>query len=761
MNVLSHILGFPRIGKNRELKKSLEKYWNNKISKTELLNTGFNIRKFNFKQQKNNLDLLSVGDFAWYDHVLNTSLMLGNIPLRYSKISNLIDINTMFNISRGTIHENKKIYPSDMTKWFNTNYHYIVPEFYSNQSFNFSWKELLEEIDEAIRLGYKNLKPIILGPLTYLWLGKIIGKKFDRLMLIKKILPIYIEILTEISNRKISWIQIDEPILSLELPNNWLYEFRNTYKILNNHFKKNINILLTTYFGGISHNIELIKLLPISGIHLDFIHGNDNISFINDILPKEWILSCGIINGRNIWKTNLKLWYEKLLKIKKNRENLWISTSCSLLHSPIDLNTENNLPKRVKELFSFAIQKCYELLLLKEALQYNDLNKLIKWNRYTQNFSQNTKNNQIFQKKIVINDEKKINSNRISYTIRSVLQKQKLKLPLFPITTIGSFPQTKDIRKIRSNYKLGLIDYSSYEKNIKKHIKDIVNIQEKLDLDILVHGEPERNDMVEYFGENLNGFIITENGWVQSYGSRCVKPPIIFSDINRNKPITVKWIKYAQSLTTKIVKGMLTGPMTIFLWSFPREDITPIEITKQISLVLKEEILDLEKANIKIIQIDEPALREGLPLKKSEWKKYLQWAVTSFKLVTSNVQDTTQIHTHMCYSEFKDIINDIIALDADVISIETSRSSMDLIKLFKYVNYPNGIGLGVYDIHSPNIPSIKLIKNFLKQASQNIPMKNIWVNPDCGLKTRNWEETVKSLYNMVYATKILRNELKD
>ncbi|WP_168866870.1 5-methyltetrahydropteroyltriglutamate--homocysteine S-methyltransferase, partial [Enterobacteriaceae endosymbiont of Plateumaris sericea] len=570
MKVLSHTLGFPRIGPYRELKKAQEKYWNNQITKEKLFNIGYNIRKFNLnKQIDNNIDLLPIGDFAWYDHILNTSLMLGNIPKRFQeKIDNYINIDTMFYIGRGSIHNKKALNASKMTKWFNTNYHYIVPEFYKNQSFNFVWKQLLNEIDEAIKMNFNNIKPVLIGPLTYLWLGTK-GEKnnFSRLELLKKILPIYIEILLEIKKRNIQWVQIDEPILALELPKKWLQSFKNTYDILRNNISNDINILLTTYFGGITHNIELIKLLPINGIHIDLVNGKDNIEYINNNISKKWTISFGIISGRNIWKTDLKKWYDILTIIKNNRPFLWIGSSCSLIHSPVDLNLEFKLDKKIKNWFSFAIQKCKELSLIVKAINNNDPSKLVEWSKfiYTRKISKKITNVQV-QKKILLLGKNIIN-NRKHYNTRSILQKKKLQLPLIPTTTIGSFPQTLDIRKLRSDFKSGYINYNNYKKNMKNHIKNIINIQEKLDLDVLVHGEPERNDMVEYFGENLNGFVITENGWVQSYGSRCVKPPIIIGDISRNKPITVYWSQYAQSLTKKIVKGMLTGPITMLLWS--------------------------------------------------------------------------------------------------------------------------------------------------------------------------------------------------
>lgn len=741
MTILNHILGFPRIGEHRELKYALENYWNGKISKIKLLNIGKKIRYKNWKKQKKcGIDLLPVGDFSWYDHVLTTSLMLGNIPERYK--NNKVNIDTLFLMSRGGIKNNKIIVPSEMTKWFNTNYHYIVPEFIENQKFSFSWNQLLEEIDEALILKHK-IKPIILGPLTYLWLGKK-KENFNKLKLLDKILPVYKYLLYEIKKRKIEWIQIDEPILVLDLPEIWKKSFKTTYDKLQGFSK----ILLTTYFDSIKQNIDIISTLSVNGIHIDLISGNDSLDFLHKNIPNNWILSLGIINGRNIWKTNLCFWFRNLQKLKEKNRKLWISSSCSLLHTPIDLSYETHLNKEIKKRFSFAIQKCEELSLLSQSLNKNDINILKDWNILS-------KNKKIEKKISNINLNRKNN-----FVIRNKKQKKYLNLPILPTTTIGSFPQTKEIRILRMNFKKNKISEQEYERNMFKHIKKIIHEQELLDLDVLVHGEVERNDMVEYFGENLNGFISTKNAWVQSYGSRCVKPPIIIGDISRKKPITLKWILYAQSLTKKPVKAMLTGPITILSWSFPREDISKEIIAQQIALSLKEEVLNLEKSGIRIIQIDEPAFREGLPLKKSQWKEYLIWAANNFRLSCSTIKDITQIHTHMCYSEFNDIMPFIATLDADVITIESSRSNMKLLQSFKKFQYPNAIGPGVYDIHSKNVPDVDWIISLLLKANKYIPIKNLWVNPDCGLKTRTWKETRNALKNMVIAAKNLRNSFK-
>lgn len=757
MTIMNHILGFPRIGSRRELKQAQENYWLNKISKNQLLDIGSKLRLRHWKQQKElGIDLLPVGDFAWYDHVLTTSMLLGNIPKRHQNKDGIVDLDTLFYIARGTAPNKKPVLASEMTKWFNTNYHYIVPEFTKNQQFNLMWCQLFHEIDEALNNGYK-VKPVILGPITYLWLGKIKGNVFNRLDLLRNLLQVYQEILFKLQEKGIDWIQIDEPILTLELPHEWLQAFQVAYTSLSG----NCNLLLTTYFGSIEHNLNTIIKLPVQGLHVDLVHGKHDVLKLHHVIPDHWILSLGMINGRNVWKSDLKYWFNIINPILKMRKDIWISASCSFLHCPVDLKYEQNLSVEIKNWFSFAIQKCYEINLLTQSFKLNDVTILEEWSNllYTHNYS-NHVNNISVQKSInQINDTDTVRNT--PYVIRSKLQKQKFNFPVLPTTTIGSFPQTNDIRKLRLDYKNKKINFQNYSTEIKKHIKYAITAQESLELDVLVHGESERSDMVEYFGEHLHGFVFTDFGWVQSYGSRCVKPPIIIGDVYRSKKITIEWLQYAQSLTVRPVKAMLTGPVTILFWSFIREDLPKQIISNQIALALRDEVADLERIGIHIIQIDEPALREGLPLKQSEWNEYLSWATKSFRLASSKVQDITQIHTHMCYCEFQDIMNAVVELDADVITIETARSDMELLRFFKKFKYPNEIGPGVYDIHSPNIPSIYDIENLLNEAIKYIPIERLWVNPDCGLKTRNWTETNLALKNMVIATKNIRKKYQN
>ncbi|QCI20195.1 5-methyltetrahydropteroyltriglutamate--homocysteine S-methyltransferase [Buchnera aphidicola (Brachycaudus cardui)] len=754
MAILNHTLGFPRIGLNRELKKAQEDYWSSKISRKDLLSVGYEIRKRHWQQQKESgINYIPVGDFAWYDHVLSTSMMLGNIPERHSKINDSIDLDCLFNIARGCSPD---ISASEMTKWFNTNYHYIVPEFYKDKILKFSWRQILDEVDEALLLGHK-VKPILLGPITYLWLGKVKGKYFDRLDILKDIIPIYQEVLQELAKRNIDFVQIDEPALVLELPKKW----QESYSYVYNKLHGITQILLTTYFDSVEHNINFIRNLPVQGIHIDLVFGKYNIVDFNTQLPSEWILSLGVVNGRNVWKSDLIKWFKEISKILQHRRKILIGSSCSLLHTPIDLKTEKHLDEEVKQWFSFAVQKCKELSLLSDALNNSNIDSIQEWSApiYDRSFSKRVHKIEVEERlsKISSNEFQRIDS----YHSRAIEQNKKFNLPILPTTTIGSFPQTINIRQLRRDFKLGLINQEEYSINIKKNIKKVIRAQESLDIDVLVHGEAERNDMVEYFSEYLDGFVFTDNGWVQSYGSRCVKPPIIIGDISRPKPITIEWSKYAQSLTYKPVKGMLTGPVTILFWSFPREDIELKKIATQIALALRDEVLDLEQEKIEIIQIDEPALREGLPLRKSAWSEYLSWAVNAFRLSSSSVKNTTQIHTHMCYCEFNDIMDSIALLDADVITIETARSDMELLESFRDFQYPNEVGPGVYDIHSSNIPSIESISILLTKAMKYIPIKRIWVNPDCGLKTRNWIETMSALKNMVEATKKIREKIKN
>ncbi|MGO2442120.1 MAG: 5-methyltetrahydropteroyltriglutamate--homocysteine S-methyltransferase [Serratia proteamaculans] len=756
MAILNHTLGFPRVGLRRELKKAQESYWAGNSTQEELLAVGRELRARHWQQQQQaGVDLVPVGDFAWYDHVLTTSLLLGNVPARHQNADGSIDLDTLFRLGRGRAPTGEPAAAAEMTKWFNTNYHYMVPEFHKGQQFKLGWTQLLDEVDEALALGHK-IKPVLLGPVTYLWLGKVKGESFDRLSLLNDILPVYQQVLAELAKRGVEWVQIDEPALVLELPQEWLNAFKPAYDALQGQVK----LLLTTYFDSVGHNLDTLRELPVQGLHVDLVGGHDDIEVLNKALPKEWLLSLGVINGRNVWRADLSSWFERLQPLVGSRP-LWIGTSCSLLHSPIDLSVETRLDEEVKSWFAFALQKCAEVALLSAALNAPGAAKQAELDAYSapiraRRQSSRVHNAQVGQRLAAITAQ---DSERQSpYAERAQAQRERFNLPAWPTTTIGSFPQTTEIRGLRLDFKQGRLDGNNYRTSISEHIKQAITEQERLGLDVLVHGEAERNDMVEYFGENLDGFVFTQNGWVQSYGSRCVKPPVIIGDISRPEAITVEWAKYAQSLTDKPVKGMLTGPVTILCWSFPREDVTREVIAKQIALALRDEVEDLEKAGIGIIQIDEPALREGLPLRQSDWAAYLNWAVDAFKLNAAVAQDDTQIHTHMCYCEFNDIMDSIAALDADVITIETSRSDMDLLEAFKEFEYPNEIGPGVYDIHSPNVPSVEWIEALLRKAAQNIPAERLWVNPDCGLKTRGWPETRQSLANMVLAAQRLREQ---
>ncbi|MDY4377024.1 5-methyltetrahydropteroyltriglutamate--homocysteine S-methyltransferase [Pectobacterium brasiliense] len=751
MAIVNHTLGFPRVGLRRELKKAQESYWAGNATQEELLTVGRELRARHWQQQKDaGVDLLPVGDFAWYDHVLTTSLLLGNVPARHQNKDGSVDLDTLFRIGRGRAPTGQPAAAAEMTKWFNTNYHYMVPEFTKGQQFKLTWTQLLDEVDEALALGH-NVKPVLLGPVTYLWLGKVKGEQFDRLSLLQDILPVYQQVLAELAKRGIEWVQIDEPALVLELPQAWLAAFKPAYDALQGQVK----LLLTTYFDSVSQNLETIKTLPVQGLHIDLVHGKDDAATLSAQLPANWVLSLGVINGRNVWRADLSSWFERLQPLVGTRD-LWLGSSCSLLHSPIDLSVEVRLDDEVKSWFAFAIQKCAELSLLSQALNSGNGQALDAYSApiRARRTSTRVNNAAVAQRLAAITAQDSQRQN--VYSVRADAQRERFNLPAWPTTTIGSFPQTTEIRGLRLDFKQGRLDGNHYRTGISEHIKQAVAEQERLGLDVLVHGEAERNDMVEYFGEHLDGFVFTQNGWVQSYGSRCVKPPVIIGDVSRPEAITVEWAKYAQSLTDKPMKGMLTGPVTILCWSFPREDVTRETIAKQIALALRDEVADLEAAGIGIIQIDEPALREGLPLHRSDWDAYLAWAVDAFRLNAAVAKDDTQIHTHMCYCEFNDIMDSIAALDADVITIETSRSDMELLESFEEFEYPNEIGPGVYDIHSPNVPSVEWMEALLKKAAQRIPAERLWVNPDCGLKTRGWPETRQALANMVQAAQRLR-----
>lgn len=788
-SLIAHNLGFPRIGADRELKKAQEAYWRGEITQTQLEQTGRELRAIHWQLQADaGLDLIPTGDFAWYDQVLTLSATLGNIPSRHRKTAAVshthehhdggccqyhtadvndfaqapcldIDLDTLFRVARGRAPTGNATTASDMTKWFDTNYHYLVPEFHAGQQFELSWTQIIDETREAIALGHK-VKPVILGPLSYLWLGKEKQTDFDRFDLLENLLPAYTTLLQALADAGAHWVQIDEPILVLDLPAKWQRAFESVYNRLQN---RQLNILLATYFGALGENISAIINLPVAGLHIDAVRAPEQVLPIIDRLPVHKILSIGVVDGRNIWRNNLATSLD-LLKQAQERlgERLWIAPSCSLLHSPVNLERETQLAVDIKSWLAFAKQKVHEVVILKtllerpfDALAQQALGASIAAAK-NRAASPKTHNPEVRARLNAITEN--FWQRQSPFATRIAKQQSLLQLPLFPTTTIGSFPQTDQIRITRSEFKQGKINTAEYENRIRQEIADCIAKQEQIGLDVLVHGEAERNDMVEYFGEQLDGYTFTQFGWVQSYGSRCVKPPIIYGDVARPAPITVNWARYAQSLSKKPVKGMLTGPITMLFWSFVRDDQPCATTALQIALALRDEVVDLESAGIQVIQIDEPAIREGLPLRVKDRQEYLDWAVKAFRISASGVQDETQIHTHMCYSEFNDIIKAIADLDADVITIETSRSDGELLQAFEKFNYPNDIGPGVYDIHSPNIPETSSMVNLLKRAAREIPVERLWVNPDCGLKTRRWPETEAALIKMVEAAKDLRKE---
>ncbi len=758
----THNLGFPRIGAKRELKFALESYWKGESSRETLKEVGTQLRRHHWTSQAG-LDLVPVGDFAFYDQMLDMSFTLGNLPERVKGFEGDV-LDNYFRVARGRSAQNAEhadccgsgVAAGEMTKWFDTNYHYIVPEFNADTTFKLDASRLLDQLSEAREQGIQ-AKPVIIGPVTYLAQGKA-KDNADKLALLDRLLPVYAQLLDTLAAQGVEWVQIDEPILVTELDADWKHAFTTAYHQLK---ACKVKLLLATYFGQLQENQHLAANLPVAGLHIDAINGREDIRPLLNLLPGNKVLSLGVINGRNIWKTDLNAtldWLEPLAERLGDR--LWIAPSCSLLHVPVDLDSEQKLDADVKSWLAYALQKLDELRTLASALKNGrasvqavlDANKAAIDARRA---SPRVNNPAVKAALLKISHE--LGKRKGAYAQRAPKQAALLKLPAFPTTTIGSFPQTADIRHARSEYKAGRLDEAGYQAAMKAEIERSVREQEALDLDVLVHGEAERNDMVEYFGEQLEGYAFSQFGWVQSYGSRCVKPPILFGDISRPKAMTVEWIKYAASLTKRPMKGMLTGPVTILNWSFVRDDQPRSVSCYQLALAIREEVLDLEQAGVRVIQIDEAALREGLPLRKSQWNTYLDWAVESFRITANGVEDETQIHTHMCYSEFNDIIKSIADMDADVITIETSRSDMELLDAFDNFNYPNEIGPGVYDIHSPNIPTQAHIVQLMQKAAERIPAERLWVNPDCGLKTRQWPEVIPALTNMVAAAKALRH----
>ena len=748
-------IGYPRIGPKRELKVALENFWKSDISEAELQTVAKDLRSKNWQTQKENgVDLISSNDFSFYDQVLDTICLLGAIPKRYKWDGKEVSLKTYFAMARGSQTSELDVPALEMTKWFDTNYHYLVPELSKDQSFKLSTNKPFEEFKEAKKFGF-NTKPIILGPLSFLLLAKGLDG-FKTINLLDKILPVYKEIIKKLSELGAEWIQIDEPILVKDLDSQVVSQIKNTL----NELKKSSGsskILVATYFEDLNDEVKNeIFESDIDAVHLDLVRGNRNKSYVKNSKKQ---LSLGLIDGRNVWKADLK---EKIEFIKNNTSgDIIIASSCPLLHTPYDLDLEQKVPQEIKRWLSFSKQKLQELNIIKNFINNNTHQTELKKNTDDVQDRKTSKlihDNAVKDRIKIIN--KSITDRKSSYTLRAKVQKDIFSLPKYPTTTIGSFPQTSDVRQARAKFKRGEIDEKSYDKFLEEKTIDAIRKQEKIGLDVIVHGEFERNDMVEYFGEQLKGFTFTSSGFVQSYGSRCVKPPIIYGNVSRPKPMTVRWSKFAQDQTKQIVKGMLTGPITILQWSFVRDDQPRKNTAQEIAFAIRDEVQDLEKNGIRMIQIDEPALREGLPLKKKDWKEYLEWSVDCFKISSGVVKDETQIHTHMCYAEFEDIINSIAALDADVISIETSRSRMELLTTFEKFKYPNEVGPGVYDIHSPRVPTKDEMKELIKKASKLIDSKRVWVNPDCGLKTRGWSETTAALEKMVEAAKELRNEIR-
>lgn len=762
MSLKTNILGYPRVGANRELKKIEEAYWAGKASKEDLLKVAAEIRRSNWTLQKEaGITLIPSNDFSFYDQTLDMSLCVGAIPERYNALRN-DRLDLYFAMAHGFQKNGIDVTAMEMTKWFDTNYHYIVPEFTKNQEFTLLYNKAAEEFKEALALGIKT-KPVLIGPVTYLLLGKEKEKGFNRIDLIDRLLPVYVEMLKQLEAVGAEYVQIDEPILATDINEDIKRLYRKVYAEIVKSTK--LKVIFATYFDSLADNTDLAVDLNVSVLHIDLVRAPQQWKDVVARLKGNTVLSLGVVDGRNIWKNDFVQSLEIIEGVKRllGEDRVIISTSCSLLHSPFDLENEKNeksLPGEVKRWMAFARQKVAEVATLadladnapsekaKVALQNNIVD--IENRR-----SSGLTNNAEVRRRMagITPDFARRNS---PFATRIQAQRKVLNLPLFPTTTIGSFPQTVEVRSWRSKFKKGEITKVEYTNLLKGEIEKTIRKQEEIGLDVLVHGESERNDMVEYFGEQLSGFAFTQNGWVQSYGSRCVKPPVIFGDVSRPNAMTIDWITYAQSLTDKPVKGMLTGPVTILQWSFVRNDQPRAVTMKQIALAIRDEVVDLEKAGIKVIQIDEPAIREGLPLRKRDRKAYLDSAVEAFRISASGVKDETQIHTHMCYSEFNDIIDHIAMMDADVITIECARSQMELLDAFVKFKYPNEIGPGVYDIHSPRVPSVDEMVALMRKAAQVINPAQLWVNPDCGLKTRGWAETEASLRNMVEAAKKLR-----
>ena len=781
MTTRTHTLGFPRMGANRELKFALEKHWRGEIDRAALEAVGEELRARHWQAQRDaGLDYVTVGDFAYYDHVANHIQLLGCEPARFNFFGDEPELSRYFKMARGVEdeipdaghvhdesckHGTEGTFALEMTKWFDTNYHYLVPEFNAATQFALASARLFDEVAQAQQAGHA-VKAVLLGPLSFLYLGKEKEAGFDRFSLLDALLPVYEQVLTRLKQQGVEWVQIDEPILGLDLPDAWRNAFERAYWQLARSAPK---LMLATYFSPLSDNLRLACQLPVAGLHVDAVRSPQELTGVADWLPAHKVLSVGIVDGRNIWRTDPDAALATLRPVvDKNRGELWIAPSCSLLHVPFSLAAETKLDAELKSWLAFAVEKLDELRVLRAVLDGGEASVANELKTARAAVAARRGSPRVHRADVALRLARSVAGDDARTSVfpqRQSVQRTRFALPALPTTTIGSFPQTSDIRAARASFKRGELDAAGYREKMRAEIALAVRKQEELGIDVLVHGEAERNDMVEYFGEQLDGFAFTANGWVQSYGSRCVKPPVIFGDVARPAAMTVEWTAYAQSLTKLPMKGMLTGPVTILQWSFVRDDQPRATTCEQIAWAIRDEVVDLEGAGIGIIQIDEPAIREGLPLRRAGWPAYLKSATRAFRISASGVRDETQIHTHMCYSEFNDILPEIAAMDADVITIETSRSDMELLRGFGGENnsggfrYPNEIGPGVYDIHSPRVPSVDEIVRLMRKAAVVVPHENLWINPDCGLKTRGWPETEAALSNMVTAAKLLRKEL--
>ncbi|MEX2157114.1 MAG: 5-methyltetrahydropteroyltriglutamate--homocysteine S-methyltransferase [Gemmatimonadales bacterium] len=747
-------LGFPPLGAARELKRATEGYWSGKVSRDQLLATGAELRRRHWQLQKSlGVDRIPSNDFSFYDRMLDTCALVGAVPPRYGWKGDQVDLDTYFATARGSQGKGRDVTAMEMTKWFDTNYHYIVPELERGQTFRVAATKPVDEYREAKALGI-DTTPVLIGPVTFLLLAKTKGAPFDRLSLLDALLPVYAEVLSALAAAGATWVQLDEPSLALDRSDAERAAYARAYENLAKRAGKT-QLLVATYFAGLGDNMATALALPVQGLHVDLVRAPGQLDALLAAWPKGRVLSAGVIDGRNVWRADLERQLALLDRAaaKVGTGRLWVAPSCSLLHTPLDLDLETTLDPELKTWLAFAKQKLGEVVTLarnQDRAAFEASTKAAKSRRTSKRI-----NNAEVQRRAAAVSEK----DRARQSPFAARRTAQVGLPQYPTTTIGSFPQTADVRAARRKLHDGQLTAEDYERFIEQQIAKTIALQQEIGLDVLVHGEFERNDMVEYFGEQLAGFAFTEHGWVQSYGTRYVKPPIIYGDVARPRAMTVRWSSYAQSLTKQPVKGMLTGPVTILQWSFVRDDQPRAETAKQLALAIRDEVRDLEAAGLRVIQIDEPALREGLPLRRAEWGTYLEWAVNAFRLATAGVNDATQIHTHMCYSEFNDVLRVIEQMDADVISIENARSGSELLQGFERYKYPNEIGPGVYDIHSPRVPSTGEIAAALKSMNRVLEDRQIWVNPDCGLKTRGWEETLAALKNMVAAAKQMRGAL--